>query len=404
MDSSRSQLDRRKFLGASVGLAAAAGMTSCGGHEKPTASTDGAIADDVMPEGLAEEDFIVHGKVSPWTLESKRPEIGAALTPTDKVFVRGNLPFPEASILDDRDAWSLEVAGVAESRSITLGELKTLGSVTVAAVLQCSGNGRLFFEHGPSGSPWGVGAAANVLWTGVPVSAVIEELGGLGKGNHVYITGTGAEPVPERKYTVERSIPIEKVLKDGILAWDMNSEALPLAHGGPLRLVVPGYYGINNIKYLSRLAVTDKESLDVKTQASSYRVRPCGESSSPDQPSMYAMNIKSWITSPLGEAPGKAGRQMVTCVAFCGDSTVASVEITTDGGKTWQDAAPISPDLGEYAWRQYAIQWDAPVGKHLLASRAKDAAGNVQPEIRMENERGYKHNAWRDPGVTIEIA
>ncbi|MFT7167633.1 MAG: sulfite oxidase [Paracoccaceae bacterium] len=413
MESPRRPLDRRMFLGASVGLAA--GLSACGGKEagdsagmSSTADKASANGGATLPEGLDAEDFIVHG-TNPWTMESQRREIGGAITPTDKVFVRGNLPFPPASIIEDRDAWSLEVAGVANPRSISLAELKSLGAVTVAAVLQCSGNGRKFFEHGPSGSPWGVGAAANVLWTGVPLKTVIAELGGLSAGAMKFITGTGGEPIPEalkdqeRKVIVERSIPIEKALADGILAWDLNSEPIPLSHGGPLRLVIPGYYGVNNVKYLKRLAATEAET-DAKIQAKSYRVRPIGVSGAPDQPSMFDMNVKSWITGPLGDESPKAGRHMVTCVAFSGESPVASVEITTDGGKTWKAAEAISPMLGRYAWTQYAIQWDARPGQHLLASRATDASGKVQPELRIENERGYAHNAWRDPGVTVEIA
>ncbi|MGK0157914.1 MAG: sulfite oxidase [Neolewinella sp.] len=400
------QLDRRLFLGASFGFAATAfGLTSCG-VEKSGAGAAGAAT--VLPEGLLADDFIMHG-TNPWTLETKRARLGGGITPSGRVFVRGNLPFPDPSILDDRDAWQLEIAGVASPKTMTLAELKALGSKTITAVLQCSGNGRKFFEHGPSGSPWGVGAAANVQWTGVPLAKVMEALGGAAEGMR-FVTGTGGEPLPEmlneRDVIVERSIPYEKALRDAILAWDLNGEPISLAHGGPLRLVVPGYYGVNNIKYLKRLAATAEET-DAKIQAKSYRVRPLGISGAPDQPSMYDMNVKSWITGPIEDAPSdaplKAGLQTVRCVAFCGTSEVASVEISTDGGATWTAAEAQGEAMGPYAWREFSIKWNATAGKHMLASRATDAEGNVQPKLRLENERGYAHNGWFDPGVRVEI-
>jgi DMSO/TMAO reductase YedYZ molybdopterin-dependent catalytic subunit len=401
--SAATPLDRRLFLGASLGFAATAfGVTSCGFEESRSA---GAGSAPTLPEGLLADDFIMHGS-NPWTLETKRSRLDGGITPSSHVFVRGNLPFPNPAILADRDAWQLEITGVASPKTMTLAELKALGSKTITAVLQCSGNGRKFFEHGPSGSPWGVGAAANVQWTGVPVAKVMEALGGDAKGMR-FVTGTGGEPIPkmlnERDVIVERSIPLEKALRDAMLAWDLNGEPISLAHGGPLRLVVPGYYGVNNVKYLKRLAVTAEET-NAKIQAKSYRVRPLGVSGAPDQPSMYGMNVKSWVTGPTGDAPLKAGPQTVRCVAFCGTSEVASVEISTDGGATWTAAKAQGEAMGPYAWREYTIQWHATAGKHMLASRAKDAKGNVQPRLRIENERGYAHNGWFDHGVRVEIA
>ena len=414
MDTNQRPLNRRTFLEASLSLAAAAGLNACGSEPSDSGSaassspaSDGAgSSGEALPQGLNADDFIVHG-TNPWTLESKRSELGAGITPVNKMFVRGNLPFPDASILNDRNAWKVEIAGVKSPRTMTVGELKTLGEVKVPAVLQCSGNGRKFFKHGPSGSPWGVGAAANVLWTGVPLSKVIEAAGGLDGDGMRFITGTGGEEIPavldERDAIVERSIPLEKAMRDAILAWDLNEEPIDLAHGGPIRLVVPGYYGVNNVKYLKRLSASPVET-DAKIQVASYRVRPIGVSGGPDQPSMYDMNVKSWITSPLGGEHLAAGKQKVTCIAFCGSSEVASVEISVDGGESWIEASPFGPSLGGYSWTQYSIDWTPTSGRYTLACRATDADGNVQPKLRAENERGYAHNGWLDPSVSVDIA
>lgn len=397
--------DRRGFLRGTIGAAAAgAWMTSCGnGDGASTDTTDAGAGESSLPDGLDPADFQVHQE-NPLVLEGKREHQRGLITPTDKVFVRGNLPLPSASILDDRAAWSFEVSGVANPRAVTVGELQRMRPITVAAVLQCSGNGRKYFPHGASGSPWGVGAAANVIWTGVRVADVIDALGGPKGDGLKYLTGSGGETLPEGfddAARAERSVPMERALEEGILALQMNGEPLTLAHGGPVRLVVPGYYGVNNVKFVRALALTAEQST-VRMQQKSYRVRPVGEGSSPDQPSMYEMNVKSWITGPLDTAA--SGQLQVTGVAFSGQAPIESVEVTTDGGATWSRAELVGPDLGRYAWRTFALPWDAAAGTHMLASRATDANGNVQPEMPPQNERGYAHNGWRDPAVSVEIA
>lgn len=391
---------RRQFLRASLG--AAAGAVFAASCAKDGLDTE-VILD--LPEGLDRSDFLVHS-TNPWCLETKRERLDGLITPTDQVFVRGNLPAPDPGVLKARGQWTLNVAGVKNPRPVTLDELQAMGRQTVASVLQCSGNGRNFFTHEPSGSPWGVGAAANVLWTGVPLRALVEALGGLTPGQK-FLTATGGESLPEgmdpKKLMVERSIPIEKAMADGLLAWQMNSEPLDLAHGGPLRFVVPGFYGVNNVKYVKQIAATVGES-DAKIQVSSYRVRPIGESGSSDQPSMWAMNTKSWITGPT-EAQGgiQAGETMVTGVAFSGEAPIDSVEVSADGGATWTSADLVGPDLGPFAWRTFAMPWKPAAGTHSLVCRAKDKSGTVQPENALPNERGYAHNGWRDHGVTVQV-
>lgn len=392
---SRLLQDRRRFLGSTLGVAAGAlWFASCGSEVSESVT--------MLPDGMDPKNFIVHG---PLTIESKRSVLRDEITPTDKVFVRGNLGFPDKSILADADAWALAIDGVAKPGSMTLKDLKALGSTTITAVLQCSGNGRFFFEHGPSGSLWGVGAAANVQWTGVPVKKVLEAMGGAVDGAR-FITGTGGEPIDaalnERDLVVERSIPLEKGMEDAILAWELNGEPVNISHGGPLRLVVPGFYGVNNVKYLKRLAATADES-DAKIQVSSYRVRPIGEKGAADQPSMWAMNVKSWVDDPLGDKALKVGIVDVTGVAFCGESPIQSVEVSTDGGATWAPAEMVGTDMGPYAWRRFSYRWDASPGQHQIASRATSADGKVQPKDRVENHRGYAHNGWSDPSITVNV-
>ena len=393
-------LRRRHLLAGSAGALAAAGLGSWTGGASAQAKP--------LPDYAAWKDassLIVH---SAGTLETRRGAFGTSgITPADQLYVRNNLPAPPASLVADRNAWELTVEGVKKGPlTLTLGQLKTMGLETVATVLQCSGNGRGFFASKPSGTPWTVGAAGCVVWSGVPVRDVAEALGGVADGL-AFMTGTGGEKLPEgvdpKSVVVERSVPL-KAMGDALLAWEMNGAPIPLAHGGPLRLIVPGYQGVNNIKYVKRLAFTAAES-DAKIMSHGYRMTPPGGTPDPSQASVLEMNVKSWINGPLaGGAPLAAGPVLVQGVAFGGGSPVKRVEVSVDGGKTWRDAKFVGPDLGRFAWRQFVLQATLPAGEHLLVSRATDTAGRVQPEQRVENLHGYNNNSWADHGVKVVAA
>lgn len=344
--------------------------------------------------------LIVH---SANTLETRRDMIGSSVvTASERLFVRNNLPAPDAAIVAAPDAWSVTFAGVKQPRSLTLAELKTLGVETVACVLQCSGNGRGFFPHKPSGTPWTVGAAGCVFWSGVPLRAVVDALGGV-EGGMTFITGTGGETLPPgvdaATVVVERSVPL-RALEQALLAWELNGEPISLAHGGPLRLVIPGYYGVNNIKYVKQVAFTAAET-QANIQTKGYRLRPVGVKGAPDQPSMWEMNVKSWISQPLEQV--KAGRVVIQGVAFGGARAVKSVEVSLDGGQSWRPAPFVGPDLGPYAWRPFALAVELKPGSYSLASRATDVAGNVQPRERMDNDNGFAHNGWEDHAVKLAV-
>jgi DMSO/TMAO reductase YedYZ molybdopterin-dependent catalytic subunit/mono/diheme cytochrome c family protein len=356
--------------------------------------------------GLDASLFHLHTK-NPLTLETRRSSFGAGVvTPVSRFFVRNNLPMPDRSIVRDPDAWEVAFEGVGTPRRLSVGALKQLGWETLATVIQCSGNGRKFYAHGPSGSQWGVGASGCAVWTGAPLRLVADALGGAVQGLS-WLTSTGGETLPEGvdplDVIVERSIPREKALDDVLLAWEMNGEPIPLTHGGPLRLIVPGYYGCNQIKYVRRVAFT-AEQTRAKIQHSGYRLRPIGEAGSPEQPSMWAMNVKSWINGPGADAqPVLAGRVHFHGVAFSSGTPIRKVECSLDGGRTWKPARLTGPDLGPYAWRQFVFDAELGPGSHTIASRATDAEGQVQPAARFENERGYGNNSWKDLALTVLV-
>ncbi len=372
-----------------------------------TAAPAAAAAPRPLPAYVNWKDansLIVHTNT---TIETRRSAFGTSIvTPDAQLYIRNNLPAPDASIVADRDAWEVSIEGVRNPRKLTVRDLKAMGLETVAMVLQCSGNGRGYFPSKPSGTPWQVGAAGCVLWSGVPVRVVAEALGGVVGGMN-FLTGTGGEKLPDgidpKSVIVERSVPAA-AMADAMLAWEMNGVPISLAHGGPLRLIVPGYTGVNNIKYVKRLAFTAKES-DARIMSHGYRISPPGANGDPSQPSVQEMTVKSWINGPGTDGkPVSAGTVQIHGVAFGGMHAVSKVDVSVDGGKTWIAARMVGPDLGRFAWRQFALAVRLPAGSHTLVSRATDAAGNVQPEQRMENAAGYNNSSWADHAVKVTVA
>jgi sulfite oxidase len=399
---------RRRQLLAGAGALAGTGLIGLAGEAAAQASAAAATAPTgprPLPAYVAWKDpnaVIVH---SATTIETKRSAFGTSgITPAESLYIRNNLPAPDASIVANRDAWQVAIEGVKNPRVLTVAELKTIGVETVATVLQCSGNGRGYFPSKPSGTPWTVGAAGCVLWSGVPVRYVVEALGGVAPGM-LYLTGTGGEKLPDNvdplSVIVERSVAL-KAMNDAILAWEMNGAPLSLAHGGPLRLIVPGYQGVNNIKYVKRVAFTPAET-QAKIMNTGYRITPLGEQSKASEPSVQELNVKSFVTSPAGDRSVKAGVVYVTGVAFSSGSPIRRVEVSSDGGKTWLDAPFMGPDLGRFAWRQFSLPLRMTAGNYVVVSRATDSAGNVQPEQRLENAHGYSNNSWKDPAVMLSV-
>jgi sulfite dehydrogenase len=222
-----------------------------------------------------------------------------------------------------------------------------------------------------------------------------------------FMTGTGGEKLPEvldpKSVIVERSVPAG-AMADAMHAWEMNGAPLSLAHGGPLRLIVPGYTGVNNIKYIKRLAFTAQES-EARIMSHGYRISPPGGKGDPSQPSVQEMSVKSWINGPGTDGlPVKAGIVQIHGVAFGGLHRVAKVDVSIDGGNIWNEARWMGPEIGPYAWRQFVLAARLPAGSFKLASRATDVAGNVQPQARLENAGGYNNTSWADHAVLVTVA
>ena len=393
---------KRNFLTGSATLAGVAAATSV-----LPISIAKANHEDSDPKGLPDfikwknrDALIVHSKKG---IETHRSAIGESLiTPNRNIYIRNNMPTMSDTQIGDRNNWKVSIKGVKNPKTFSLAQLKKLGHTTMATILQCSGNGRGFFAHEVRGSQWKTGAAACVVWTGVPMKVVVDACGGV-DSDAVFMTSAGVDHEPTgldpKKAKVERSVP-KKVYKDAMLAWEMNGVPLPNAHGGPLRMVTPGYFGINNVKHLGQVAFTKTEST-VKYMKSSYRISPIGKKGS-QYPSCWEMPVKSWVTRPTDETGTvKAGNVQIVGVAMGGTKKVRSVKVSIDGGQSWKKAKFVGPDLGKYAWRQFVFEANLAPGSYNLASKAS-GGGKTQPELRYENRRGYAHNGWKDHSVNIK--
>ena len=301
-------------------------------------------------------------------------------TPNDLFFVRGHHVLPEIS-----QPWTLTIDGEV-TRPLTLGidDIRRMRGERRPAVVECAGNGRGLFElPATSGVQWRLGAVSNATWTGVALAALLERAGVQPSAQHFWMEAADRSPLPSVPPFL-RSIPRDVALDVAFVAYEMNGRPLPLHHGGPLRLVVPGWYGMASTKWLTHVHARPQES-DNHFMARGYRW--------PDGSPVDVMRVKSIITAPLADERLKSANVRARGVAWTGAGTVTQVEISTDQGHTWQPARfTTGPRAG--TWRLWEA--DVPIraaGEQRLRARATDASGQMQPERATPNPGGYGNNS-----------
>ncbi len=327
------------------------------------------------------------------------------ITPVDKLFVRSHFGPPPAAVTDPA-RWRLSVSGlVREPQAFSLEDLRQFEAVTLTAVLQCSGNGRAFYRPRVPGVQWERGAVGNVRWTGVRLADVLKRAGvDSERGRHLQLEGADRPVLPTTPLFV-RSIPLEKALHpDTLLVTRMNGEPLPVLHGGPLRLISPGWMADACTKWLTAVTVQEREAagyyMDTAYRYPSDPVEP-GTSLPPSQMRpVEAMVVKSLIASPDRGAVLPAGPLVVRGVAWTGEGRVTRVEVSTDQGRQWQDAQLTGEDV-PYAWRHWEWQGTVAPGSLTLVCRATDSRGAVQPERSPWNPGGFLWNGWDHVTLTV---
>jgi sulfite oxidase len=327
------------------------------------------------------------------------------LTPVDLFFVRNHGAVPEVDLAGFRIA----IEGlVRRPFHISLDELQRLSRVTVAATVQCAGNRRselMAVREIPGELGWGAEAIGTAEWGGVPLRDVLAAVEPLPGARHVELIGRDETERHGNRFHFGGSIPLDKAIQpEVLLAWEMNGKPLPAVHGGPLRLVVPGYIGARSVKWLSRIVVQEEPSANY-FQAKAYRLFPAGVGPDnvvwDDGLMLGSFNVNSLICAPTPGDTVTAGPVTVRGWAFAGEREVARVDLSADGGTTWQVAA-LAPARSRWSWRLWQAGLELRPGEHELVCRAWDTAAQTQPEspAQVWNFKGYMNNAWHRVRVT----
>jgi DMSO/TMAO reductase YedYZ molybdopterin-dependent catalytic subunit len=311
--------------------------------------------------------------------------------------------------LVDPSTWQLRVDGAVESeRSFDLEALLAFPAHEVVATMECAGNGRARLTPHVVSQPWLQEAVGTGRWRGVRVRDVLEVAGVSTTAVEVLFTGLdrGLEHGTEQLFA--RSLPLDLALDDDVLlAYDLNGAQLPPQHGFPLRLLVPGWYGMTNVKWLERITLL-AEPFAGPQQALGYRLRQSEDEAG--EPLSRILPRALLVPPGIPEFMSRtrtvtAGRHRLEGRAWSGHAPITAVDVSDDDGTTWWAATVEPSDLGSHAWVRFTAEWDAASGRRVLACRARDASGLVQPDEGAWNLGGYANNSVQriDVEVTPEV-
>ena len=337
---------------------------------------------------------------NPFNAEARLDAQVGVLTPNPAFYVRDHFSMPRIDAAD----WRLALDGeVARPLALTYDELRALPSRTLLVTLECAGNGRRALDPPAEGEPFGYGVASTAEWTGVPLRVVLEAAGLRPNTREVLFTGADNGPVPEAggaTMAFERSLPLARAMHpDTLLAYAMNGEELPDAHGFPLRVLVPGWYGVAAVKWLVRITALASPFAGFYQRDRYVMVHP--ERGDTTVRPLTTIPPRSQLVAPSEGAILSRGEQWLRGLAWSGAAPVERVEVSVDDGRTWR-AAEWTSESARYAWRAWDYRWDATnPGPATLRSRAFDAEGHAQPLSPEWNRLGYANNAIQVVRVTV---
>jgi sulfane dehydrogenase subunit SoxC len=345
-----------------------------------------APAGTVASEGITAEELRLAARNHGLPLEALRHEI----TPPGLHYLLIHYDIPAV----DPAAFVLEVGGAVEQPlTLSLDDLRTRERVAEPITFECAGNGRALLEPRPLSQPWLTEAVGTAEWGGTLLRPLLDEARPSADAVEVLFSALDRGVEGGVQQTYERALPIAEA-EGALLAYEMNGQPLLPQHGFPLRLVVPGWYGMTNVKWLTRITVLE-EPFSGFQNAVAYRMY--GADGEPGEPITRMLprsllvppGVPDFMTRVRHVEPGPV---TLTGRAWSGLGEIERVEVSTDDGATFA-AATLDPPLGEHAWRGWRFDWDAPPGEHVLSSRATDAAGNTQPLDPPWNLKGYANNA-----------
>jgi DMSO/TMAO reductase YedYZ molybdopterin-dependent catalytic subunit len=323
---------------------------------------------------------------SPENSETPLDNSAGWVTPNRLFFVRNHFEPPVAA---DAAAWTCTLDGlVARPTAWTFAELAAMPQHTVFATVECAGNGRSFLRERAEGVQWGAGAIGNAEWSGVPLRTLLEPAGLAAGAMEVVFEGADHGEEHGHAMNFSRSLPLAKALHpDTIIALRMNGEWLEPNHGAPMRLFVPGHYGVASVKWLRAMRVID-HAYPGFFQTTKYSVNRPGPGGKVRQP-IGASAVKSAILQPPEGAQLGLGRHLVAGLAWAGEEKIAGVDVSSDGGRTWQ-AAQLKGIRQPYCWCQWETRWTVgAAGDYTLLARAHTETGQTQPLDYNPDNLGY---------------
>ena len=387
-------IDRARFLASAGAALGAAALPSAVGAQTTV----------TLPMLNGERPLVAFPQKRPLILLTPRPpqlETPMAvfdqgvLTPNDAFFVRWHLPNIPQSV--DASAHRIAVTGaVQRPLSLSLDDLAKMPTVELTAVNQCSGNSRGLFSPRVAGGQWAHGAMGNARWTGVRLRDILDRAGLTASAKQVQFNGLETPAIPATP-AFKKSLDLDVARGDDVIvAYLMNGEPMPLLNGYPVRLVLPGWYATYWVKMLSAITVLDHvdDNFWMKT---AYRIPDTPHASVAPGASGFAtvpinkMDVRSFLTSVADGGSVKAGPVTLRGIAFDGGSGIRRVEVSSDGGSTWRDAA-LERDYGKYSFRRWNAAWDARPGSYSIAVRATANDGSVQTATPIWNPSGYMLN------------
>jgi DMSO/TMAO reductase YedYZ molybdopterin-dependent catalytic subunit len=334
--------------------------------------------------------MVMH-RAHPLNCETSIPAlVGGVVMPNARFYMRNNFRMPDL----DGGAFRLAIGGLVERPlRFTLRDLQNMRSKTQVVTLECAGNGRALFDRPAEGEKWGVGAVSTAEWTGVPLVEILDRAGVGQDVKDVLFRGADGGTVDGRSESMrfERSLGIDDARdSDVLLAYAMNGEPLPVEHGYPLRLIVPRWYAVASVKWLTEIELIDR-TFTGHYQGDKYRYEWEREGRIVSEP-VTLQRVRALITEPSPHAEVRAGEFAIRGVAWSGAAPIGHIEVSMNGGD-WQEARLLS-ERSPYSWQRWELVTHVEeTGDFILRARATDQAGRTQPERAEWNRLGYGNNA-----------
>ena len=342
--------------------------------------------------------MVMH-RAHPLNCETSIPAlVGGVVMPNARFYMRNNFHMPDL----DAATFRLAIGGLVErSQSFTIRDLQNMRSKTQVVTLECAGNGRALFDRPTEGEKWGLGAVSTAEWTGVPLVEILDRAGVRQDVKDVLFRGADGGALEGRSESMrfERSLRIDDARdSDVLLAYAMNGEPLPVEHGFPLRLIVPRWYAVASVKWLTEIELIDR-TFTGHYQGDKYRYEWERDGRIVSEP-VTLQRVRALVTEPSPHTEVGAGELAIRGVAWSGAAPIARIDVSVNGGD-WQEARLVS-ERNRYSWQWWELITRVEQSEHLvLRARATDLAGRTQPERAEWNRLGYGNNAIQEVPIRV---